>query len=82
MTFELDDQFEELMRRAYPKVEQTENQWHESRRVFFAGAATMVHELSKIAELEDEDEITKRLNQIRHQLREFVVEIKREEELQ
>jgi hypothetical protein len=69
--FDLDDQFEDFMRKACPDVEEFSVQYKESRRVFAAGCAAMyfwvAFELSELPE----DEGVIELEKLRAQLLEF-----------
>jgi hypothetical protein len=73
MSFEsldLDDAFENYMRKVNPTVEQHEAQFKESRRVWFAGAAVMHFHLIAMTMLSDDDGL-KELMQLEKQLMEF-----------
>lgn len=56
MKFDLDDAFDDLMRRAYPDVPQYTVQYIESRRIFYAGAAAIFyHTTMSLASLSDDE---------------------------
>ena len=52
--FDLDDTFEEMMRRAYHDVAEHSVQYRESRRIFYAGAAAVFFHTIGLANLSDE----------------------------
>jgi hypothetical protein len=69
--FDLDDEFEDFMRKACPEVKEYSVQYRESRRVFAAGCAAMYYFCAfEVSEL-PEDEAVKELEKLRAQLREF-----------
>lgn len=67
---DLDDAFEDLMRRAYPDVQTTDVQYRESRRVFYAGAAAVFFYTLELTALSD-DEAEIRLGNLQKQIEEF-----------
>jgi hypothetical protein len=69
--FDIDDQFENFMRMANPRVRETDSQYKESRRVFYAGCAAIFYFLTnEVTTLSDEDGF-KQLDQIKTQLEHF-----------
>ena len=67
---DLDDAFEDLMRKANPTVAQHSVQYRESRRMFFSGAASVFHELLRLTSLPD-DQAENQLDAIHKQVDEF-----------
>jgi hypothetical protein len=78
MKVELDDAFEELMRRAWPKVSQSSTQFHESRRVWFAAVHWTLCIISRLAD-QDEETTNSVLEQLDKQIDEFVKNLKTED---
>lgn len=67
---DLDDAFEDLMRKANPTVKQHSVQYRESRRMFFSGAASIFMHLLQVATLPEREAETQ-LGQIEKQIEEF-----------
>lgn len=67
---EIEDEFEDYMRKTNPRLPAHSTQYRESRRVFFAGAASMFAFLCSLTQLPDEEGI-RRLETMRGQLKEF-----------
>jgi len=69
--FDLDDEFENFMRRVFPAVKEHEIQYKESRRVFTAGAAVMfMHITGEIPQL-SEDHAMEELKKLDDQFSDF-----------
>lgn len=68
--FDLDDAFEDLMRRVNPDVPQHGIQYKESRRMFYAGAAAVFFRTLELTALED-DKAEEQLANLQKQLEEF-----------
>jgi hypothetical protein len=69
--FDLDDEFEEFMRKVNATVPQYSGQYKESRRVFMAGAGAMfIFCTFELAKLPDEEGVAA-LEKLRRELNEF-----------
>ena len=75
ISLDIDDEFESYMRKANPLVRETSVQYRESRRVFFAGCASMYSFLLNELTALPEDQATKELSNISEQLKEFAKRI-------
>lgn len=53
--FDLDDEFETMMRKLYSEVKEYSNQYRESRRIFFAGALCTFLRSIDLAARSDDD---------------------------
>lgn len=72
IAFDLDDEFEEFMRKVFPMVRETETQYKESRRVFVAGCAAMFFFwVRDVARVSDEEGV-EALKKVQDQLDEFM----------
>jgi hypothetical protein len=69
-SLDLDDAFEQYMRKVNPSVSEMSAQYRESRRVWFAAAAIIHYHLLSMTMLSD-DEGLKELMQLEKQLHEF-----------
>jgi hypothetical protein len=67
---DIDDAFEEFMRKVNPSIPQHSPQYRESRRVWFAGVASLNHHLIALTS-ESEDFGARELQSISRQLLEF-----------
>jgi hypothetical protein len=67
---DIDDQFEDYMKRCYPGLPRHAAQYRESRRIFFAGMATTFWHIMKLTGLPD-DKAEAALQHLETQLREF-----------
>jgi hypothetical protein len=67
---DLDDEFEELMRKSQPGVPIYTTQYRESRRVFYAGAAAMFLGTMRLATLPD-DQAEEGMSDLQKQLEAF-----------
>lgn len=69
--YDVDDAFEEFMRKCFPLVKETTTQYRESRRIFYAGVTSVYYALvGDITKLPDTD-AEKQLGLIDDQLVEF-----------
>jgi hypothetical protein len=77
MTLDIDDEFEDYMRKLQPQVQPHDAQYKESRRVFYAGAAVIYYHLvNKLPELNDEDEVAQELQCLGDQLKDFYTRVR------
>jgi hypothetical protein len=67
---DLDDAFDDFMRKVNPAVQKHEEQYRESRRVFFAGAAVLFFRMVDLATVPDADGFAE-LDNIKRQLEAF-----------
>ena len=67
---DLDDAFEDLMRSANPDVPAHSIQYRESRRMFYAGAATIFYHTLELTTL-SEDRAEEQLSNLQKQIEEF-----------
>ena len=70
MNLDLDDAFENFMRKVHAGLPETSVQWNECRRVFFCGVEQMFSLCMQLTALPD-DEAEKGLANIQQQLRNF-----------
>ena len=70
--FDIDDSFEEFMRKANPLVRETSSQYKESRRVFWAGAAATFLFMTRQVPTVSEDEGVKLLEKLKREIEDFV----------
>jgi hypothetical protein len=75
---DLDDAFDDFMRKVNPSVERHEVQYRESRRCFFAGAALVFFHMAHSTSLWGDDKALEELQKVERQLREFALLVKGE----
>lgn len=69
-SYDLDDEFEDFMRKCNPKVKEHSQQYLESRRVFMAACASMFYYIVGLAKY-DENVAEKELHRVSDQLDKF-----------
>jgi hypothetical protein len=70
--FDVDDEFEDFMRRCYPAVKEHDKQYTESRRIFLAGMVSCFFYTLSLAKY-DTDIAEKELRKLQTQLVEYFV---------
>lgn len=71
VSFDIDDAFEEFMRKANPRVPETATQYLESRRVFYAGIAALFMFVSNDLTTLPDEEAFRELEKIKKQIDQF-----------
>jgi hypothetical protein len=69
--WDLDDEFENFMRRVFPTVKELDRQYLEARRIFASGAASMYFHLTGDVTAVPDDEGVKELARIDKELTDF-----------
>ena len=80
--YDIDDRFEDFMRKIYPTVKETDRQWIECRRVFLAGVTSLYYAFVHEITLMSDEEGQQQLAHIEAQLKDyFLKRVKNHEEM-
>jgi hypothetical protein len=77
-SLDIDDEFDDYMRKVAPDVEQHSVQYRESRRCFYGGACVVLMHIMQVASDLPENEAEIEIAQLEDQLAEFSDRVKRD----